>query len=199
MMVGSPHTNGNGTARLDERPLPTAPAVVSQRGPLRMGLPGVYQDNDFAMRFVGALETVLDPLGATLDSLHHYLDPELAPRPVLDLMCAWLGLETEPEMDDATLRRLAQGGAELSRRRGTKRGLELAFALRFPELKLKVEDERGVSWPGHEPSPGPARFVVTCATPISPSVRAQLVDCIARETPVHVSYKLRGKITGGDS
>ena len=51
---------------------------------LRGGLPAVYQEGDFGMRFVGALEPMLDPIVALLDALPAHFDPDLAPRDVLD-------------------------------------------------------------------------------------------------------------------
>src|SRR5215218_8802780 len=104
-MNGNGNGTGNGAApgftgsgfgtrtlrALDRAMEPTTPEVISRRGSLRHGLPAVYQDSDFAMRFVGALEQVLDPIHATLDGLHHHLDPDHAPRGFLDLLCAWLG------------------------------------------------------------------------------------------------------------
>ena len=71
------------------------PPVASSRAYLRGGLPAVYQDGDFGMRFVGALETVLDPIVAMLDALPAHFDPDHAPRDVLDLLAAWLGVELD--------------------------------------------------------------------------------------------------------
>lgn len=170
------------------------PEVISRRGILRFGLPGVYQESDFSMRFVGALEEVLDPIGATLDSLHHYLDADFAPRGVLELVCAWLGVETDEAMDTDELRRLARHAAELGRRRGTVRGLELALALAFPELPLRVEDGGGIAWPGSSPLEGPgSHFVVYCDRHIPEEQQVEVARCIEREKPVHASYRLRVK------
>ena len=45
------------------------------------------------MRFLAALEGVLDPIVAVLDTLPAHFDPELAPLDILDLAIEWLGLE----------------------------------------------------------------------------------------------------------
>src|SRR4051794_18822993 len=71
------------------------PRVASARRYLRSSLPAIYQQDDFAMRFVGALETVLDPIVAVLDALPAHFAPNLAPRHVLDLLTAWLGVEVD--------------------------------------------------------------------------------------------------------
>src|SRR5215213_8693219 len=122
------------------------PAVASERAYLRGGLPAVYQDGDFGMRFVGALEAVLDPIVAMIDALPAHFDPDHAPRDVLGLLAAWLGIELDESQPMPERRRLVTQAAELSRRRGTVRGLELALSLAFPGLPLRVEDNGGVSW-----------------------------------------------------
>ena len=55
------------------------PPVASTRAYLRNGLPALYQDGDFGMRFVGALEELLDPIVAVLDGAALPLRPELRP------------------------------------------------------------------------------------------------------------------------
>ena len=61
------------------------PSPASNRRYLRDGLPGLYRDDDFTMRFVGALEQVLDPIVSVLDALPAHFDPELAPLDILAL------------------------------------------------------------------------------------------------------------------
>ena len=71
------------------------PPVASSRAYLRDGLPAIYQDGDFGMRFVGALEELLDPIVAVLDALPAHFDPDHAPRDILDLLAAWLGVDLD--------------------------------------------------------------------------------------------------------
>src|SRR3954464_15935094 len=59
------------------------PEVASSRAYLRNGLPAMYQDGDFGMRFVGALETVLDPIVAVCRALPAPFNPHPAPRALL--------------------------------------------------------------------------------------------------------------------
>ena len=111
------------------------PEVVSARGYLRNSLPAIYQDDDFGLRFVGALETLLDPIVGTLDVLDRYFHPTLAPRDVLDLLAAWLGLTRRR----VVARRAAARGARRARassRAGAapRPGLKLALEHRLPRL-----------------------------------------------------------------
>ena len=106
------------------------PASVSGRRYLRDNLPRIYSEGDFGMRFVGALEALLDPLVAALDNLPEHFDPTYAPRDVLDLLTGWLGLEHDEARSGEERRRIVQMAPELMRRRGTRAGLELGAGAR---------------------------------------------------------------------
>jgi phage tail-like protein len=170
-----------------------APAPVSSRRYLRGGLPAVYQESDFAMRFVGAFERVLDPLVAVIDALPAHFDPELAPLDILELAIGWLGLEHNEAQPAAELRTLVGRAAELARLRGTYDGMALALKLNFPELPLRVEDGGGVRWSvgGRLADPEPPAFVVYCDEPISKDKAASVVRVIESIRPAHVAYRLR--------
>jgi len=171
------------------------PAVASSRAYLRGGLPAMYQDGDFGMRFVGALEAVLDPIVAVIDALPAHFNPDHAPRDVLNLLAAWLGIEVDESQPLPERRRLVRQAAELSRRRGTVRGLELALALAFPRLPLRVEDNGGVTWGADEPAreSSASAFVVYCDKPIPETSQAAVARCIEHYKPVQCTYRLRVK------
>ena len=171
------------------------PAVASSRAYLRGGLPAMYQDGDFGMRFVGALEAVLDPVVAVIDALPAYFNPDHAPRDVLDLLAAWLGIEVDESQPLRERRALVRQSAELSRRRGTVRGLELALGLAFPKLPLRVEDLGGVRTapPKEGIEVPPATFIVYCDKPIAEEVQAGVARCIEQYKPVGTTYRLRVK------
>src|SRR5262245_50981482 len=124
----------------------TTPEVASSRAYLRGGLPSVYQEGDFGMRFIGALESLLDPIIAVLDALPAHFDPDHAPRDLLGLMAAWLGVDLDESQDLRHQREMVRRSAELGRRRGTVHGLELALELSYPGVPLRAEDQGGVRW-----------------------------------------------------
>jgi phage tail-like protein len=171
------------------------PPVASTRAYLRNGLPSLYQDGDFGMRFVGALEELLDPIVAVLDGLPKHFDPNHAPRDILELMSAWLGVDLDESQPIAVQRDTIRRAAELGRRRGTKGGLELALSLAFPGVPLRVEDEGGVvaSLNAERVESKPAQFVVYCDMPVSEDVQAAVARCIEQFKPVHTAYRLRVK------
>jgi phage tail-like protein len=180
--------------RLASGPKETPP-VASSRAYLRSGLPAVYQEGDFGMRFVGALETLLDPIVAVLDALPAHFSADHAPRDVLGLLSAWLGVELDESQTPAQRREMVRQAAELSRRRGTRAGLELALSLGFPQLPLRVEDPGGVRTapPEEGMEVPPAAFIVYCDKPIAEDVQAGVARCIEQYKPVHTSYRLRVK------
>jgi phage tail-like protein len=171
------------------------PPVASTRAYLRNGLPSLYQDGDFGMRFVGALEELLDPIVAVLDALPAHFDPNHAPRDVLELLAAWLGVDLDESQELRHQREMVRRSAELGRRRGTVKGLELALALHFPGVPLRVEDNGGVHWAGKPmpAEPAPQSFIVYCDRPVDEAVQAAIARCIEQYKPVHTTYRLRVK------
>jgi phage tail-like protein len=172
-----------------------SPPAVSGRRHLRDNLPGIYGEGDFGMRFVGALEAVLDPLVAALDNLPEHFDPVHAPRDVLDLLTAWLGLEHDEARSGEERRMIVRMAPELMRRRGTREGLELALSLAFPGVPLRVEDGGLVTWSLEdgepEPEPAPPSFVVYCDVPLPEQRLAAVARLIEQAKPAHVGYRLR--------
>jgi phage tail-like protein len=179
------------------------PTPVTNRRYLRNGLPEIYQEQDFAMRFVAALEGVLDPVVALLDALPAHFDPELAPLDLLDLATKWLGLEHNEAQPAPQLRNLVRRTAELGRLRGTRAGVDMALQLNFPHLPLRVEDAGGVvvSTGGELPTPPPPSFVVYCDRAIAQDEAAEVARVIESVKPVHVGFRLRikGPKREGDS
>jgi phage tail-like protein len=174
-----------------------APPSASARRFLRDNLPGIYGEGDFGMRFVSAFEALLDPLMAALDNLPEHFDPVYAPRDVLDLLTAWLGLEHDEARSGEERRMIVRMAPELMRRRGTREGLELALSLAFPGVPFRVQDGGSVTWSldadaDAEPSEPPG-FVVYCDVPLSEPRLAAVARLIDQAKPAHVDYRLRVK------
>ena len=171
------------------------PAVVSERAYMRGALPAVFQENDFGMRFVGALEVVLDPIVAVLDALPAHFDPDHAPRDILSLLAAWLGVDLDESQEIRHQREMVRRAADLGRKRGTVTGLELALSLAFPNVPLRIEDQGGVRWSldQHPIDAPPPSFIVYCDKPVQEEVQAGIARCIEQHKPVGTSYRLRVK------
>ena len=173
----------------------TTPPVASSRAYLRAGLPAVYQEGDFGMRFIGALETLLDPIVAVLDALPAHFDPDHAPRDILNLVASWLGVDLDESQEIRHQREMVRRAADLGRKRGTVAGMELALSLAFPNVPLRVEDQGGVRWSldQHPVDAPPPSFIVYCDKPVAEEVQAGIARCIEQHKPVGTSYRLRVK------
>lgn len=197
-----------------------APRVVSQRATLRKAMPSIYHDPDgdpsahldptgnrdpFAIRFLGALERVLDPIGAVLDTLPEHFSTDHATRPMLDMLAAWIGVdidvhEVHEQAEDGAAalearRTAVRMAAELAKTRGTTGGLMLALELTFPDLKFRIEDGGSVRWPGDGVTAEvePPRFVVYLQDRVSLDRQIAIAQCIDRHKPVQATYRLRVK------
>lgn len=196
------------------------PPAASLRSYLRDGLPAVYRDRararstrsfahrvdpavpgePFAMRFVGGLERVLDPIVAMLDLLPGHLDVSIAPPDWIALLGEWLGLELDAglEPDPARLlaahRRLVDSANEITRQRGTRAGLELLLKLAFKDLELEVRDSGGVTWSTDasrlQPAADPTLTVV-CPASVDPARTAAIRRVVDDVKPAGVAFELR--------
>ena len=173
----------------------TTPPVASSRAYLRAGLPAVYQESDFGMRFIGGLEELLDPIVAVLDALPAHFDPDHAPRDILNLLAAWLGVDLDESQEIRHQREMVRRAADLGRKRGTVAGMELALKLAYPDVPLRIEDQGGVRWSldQHPVDAPPPSFVVYCDKPVVEEVQAGIARCIEQHKPVGTRYRLRVK------
>lgn len=194
--AAGPRRFATGTHRVRKDVNGATPPFVSARGYLRSGLPAVYQEGDFGLRFVGALETLLDPIVGLLDTLPAHFTPDLAPEDVLELLGAWVGIDFDEHWPEERRRELARRAGELGRQRGTRAGLESALKIAFPHLPLRVEDGGSVRTATDVeslPAGKAPEFVVYCDAPIEEHDQASVARMIEQVKPVHVKYRLRVK------
>lgn len=180
-----------------------APASVSARRHLRDGMPDIYRRDatarrddppPFVMRFLAALEEVLDPIVASLDSLPAHFDSDLAPDHALAGMAAWLGVDEVESLPETQRREAVLRAGELGRLRGTRAGLQLVLGLFFPEMEIRINDHGNVvvSEDAEEAAPpASASFDVVCDQALPPETQLAVARCIERWKPVHAHYKLR--------
>ncbi len=100
----------------------TVPGLATPH-PIGERLPALYQEDEFAQRFVGALDEVLAPVFSVLDCLDSYLDPWLAPPDFLDWLADWVALTLDEGWTVPQRRELIAHAVSLHRGRGTATGL----------------------------------------------------------------------------
>ena len=76
-------------------------------------LPAIYQGEEFLGQFLAGLDDVLAPVIATLDCLHGYVDPAVAPPDFVEWLGEWVGLTLEEDWSDARRRRLVARASEM--------------------------------------------------------------------------------------
>ena len=192
--------NGSGPEHL----IDATPATVSVRRHLRDGVPDIYRRDAFArrdqpppfvMRLLQALEEVLDPIVATLDSLPAHLNVDLAPEHALAGLATWLGVDEVESLPADQRREAVRRAGELARLRGTAAGLQLALSLFFPQITVRINDHGSVSVSEAADEPAPpasvASFDVICEQSLPPETQMAVARTIERWKPVHAHYKLR--------
>lgn len=158
--------------------------------PFEDALPALLQEDDFACRFLGAFDTVLAPVFASLDSFTAYLDPGTAPEDFLEWVAGWFGLELDATWSVERRRASVREVVELYRWRGTVRGVR-AHVLLHLGFESEVIERGGVAW---SPTPGGAvpgedtgTVTVRIRVPDPDAVHRERVDAVVRSVvPAHL-------------
>ena len=164
--------------------------------PLGHLLPGLYHDNDLAQRFTGALDTVLAPVLATLDSSDAYVDPRLAPLDFVEWLAEWVGVELDASWPQSRQRSLVARAGELYAWRGTVRGVTEAVAI-YTGVEPEVSETGGTAWAGGPPPSGrlpgdPAGLLLVRVRvpPGEPIDAGRLDRLVAAAKPAHIAHKV---------
>jgi phage tail-like protein len=162
--------------------------------PLGLMLPALYQEDDFAQRFISAFDDSLAPIISTLDNLEAYVDPRLAPEDFLDWLSGWVGVVFDDRWSADRRREIVAKAASLHRRRGTLAGIREAVQL-VVDGDVEVTDNGGARssrLPGTA-LPGTAQAQVTVrvrvADPASVDTR-RLSAVVAAVKPAHVPHRV---------
>ncbi|MFT2016851.1 phage tail protein [Streptomyces sp. 796.1] len=162
--------------------------------PLADQLPAVYLDQDFLVRFLGALDEVLAPVLLTLDNLPAHLHPRTAPEDFVDWLAGWVAARTDRERPVEQRRAVVAGAVVRHRRRGTLAGLAAAIAVETGH-EPEITESGGTTWslaPG-DPLPGstPPWVRVRLRVPEPERIdRAHLLRLVAAEVPAHLGYRV---------
>lgn len=162
--------------------------------PLGPTLPGIFQDDAFAQRFISAFDEVMAPVFAALDDLSAYLDPALAPEDFLDWLGGWVGVGLDHTWPLERRRAFAASAVELFRMRGTASGLA-AHAAIFTggDVEIVESGAAGFSAVPNASIPGdpePSLLVrVTVADPATVSL-PHLDALVASAKPAHVPHRI---------
>jgi phage tail-like protein len=155
--------------------------------PLGFTLPALFQEDDFAQRFVSGLDPALAPVFTTLDCQDAYLDAQLAPEDFLEWIAGWLGIELDETWPVERQRALVSRMVELYGRRGTVTGLTELVTI-YTGAEPEIEDNGGAAWspvPGGElPGSPEAKLRVRARATQADAKRVRAL--VAAGTPAHV-------------
>jgi phage tail-like protein len=181
-----------------------APPVERKRGlvsslstphPLGQYLPSLYQEDDFAQRFLSAFDAALAPIFSTLDNLTAYMDPWLAPEDFLDWLGSWFGLVLDEAWSVERRRALVANAFEFYRMRGTSRGLKAHVEV-FTGGTVEVIDTGGLatSTTAGAPFPGSPNFAVLVRIQVDDPTAVNMVRLealVAAAKPAHLTHKIQ--------
>ncbi|GAA3058492.1 phage tail protein [Actinokineospora globicatena] len=177
----------------------TAAADVPVRHPIGDRLPAIYAENDFTQRFTAALDEVIAPLFAVLDSFADYLDPALAAPDFLDWLCTWVAVESDEAWSAQQRRDMVGAAVATHRRRGTAPGIGGQLEL-LTGGQVEITDsggcvvraEHGGPLPGTDL--GEVRVLVRVADPSAVDVAA-VRAAVTESVPVHLRVTV--EVVGG--
>ena len=162
--------------------------------PIIRMLPAVYQEDEFADRFVAGFDDVIAPVLSTLDCLVDYFDPYLAPEDFLEWIAGWVGISLEEGWPIERRRAVVATAVEMYRMRGTVAGLRANLQV-LTGGQVEIADSGGVAWsknPGADmPGEASPRLAVRIRVPDPSSVPMDLVDsAVAAAKPAHVVHRV---------
>ena len=167
--------------------------------PFGPALPRVFQEDDFAQRFVGAFDDVLAPIFCALDNWDAYIDPALAPEDFLEWLSSWVGVELDETWPIERRRALVAKAVELYRWRGTVKGLRDTVAI-YTDSEPEIVESGGMvasTSPGTK-FPGKAAAEVTVKVKVKDPATvdtARLERLVEAAKPAHVIAKV--EVTSG--
>jgi phage tail-like protein len=162
--------------------------------PLIGYLPSVYADDPFTVRWTAALDEVLAPLVSTIDCVHGYLDPMLAPTDFVHWLAGWFGVVLDESWTERAQRAVVAEAVELFRMRGTMAGLRRHLEV-VVDGRVEITESGGVSTserPRPEPPSDVRHWVAVRVFPNDAgSTSEAAVEAVIRAAkPVHVQHTL---------
>jgi phage tail-like protein len=152
-------------------------------------LPGVFQrtahEGSPLMALLGVMDVLHAPTEAMLAELDALFDPRRAPDRFVPFLARWVDLDLPVTTGLGRLRELVAAGVELSRWRGTARGLLLFLSTATGRRDFEL-DERV---PGSDGLPRPFHIRVRAPAELAPH-RPMLERIIELEKPAYVTYEL---------
>ena len=146
-------------------------------------LPDIYwgNGNDFIIRFLALLESILEPIKWNVDNFDLYLDPRTAPMEFLSWLASWFDITFDESWAEGSRRTLLTEAHNIYRLRGTVWALSRLLEI-YTGFKPEIDDQSR--------SLDPFTFLVRIPLPerqVNRSIIERLIDA---NKPAHTSYQL---------
>lgn len=145
--------------------------------PLLGILPGLYAEDDLAVRLTSVFDEALAPVVSTLDNFGAYLDPALAPDDFVELLGSWVAAFSDLRIPAERQRLLVAAATELHRTRGAAHALRETLRLACG-VDAEITESGGTAWSAQAGSEPPGQE------------RAQLVVRVPREADEAVVHRI---------
>jgi phage tail-like protein len=168
-----------------EEPLPSPYPLIDY-------LPAVFGDSQFAVRWTAAFDDVLAPIINTIDCLHGYVDPLLAPEEFVRWLSSWFGVLLDESWPMSAQRMVVAEAVDLFRMRGTMAGLRRHLAV-VVDGEVEITESGGASCsvrPRPDPPTDVEHWVRVVVTPRGHLSEAAVLAVIRAAKPVHVIHTL---------
>jgi phage tail-like protein len=169
-------------------------AGLESASPLGPMLPAIYQEDEFAMRFIAGFDDVIAPVLLTLDCLIDYFDPALTATDFLEWLAGWVGIEVDEAWETERRRAAVATAVEMYRMRGTISGLRANLEV-LSGGEVEITDSGGVAWSTSPMGPLPGqespRLAVRVTLPEVTDRTTRAVDAIVTAAkPAHVVHRV---------
>lgn len=185
--------------RDDETALPPDPAHRRAHRLLQY-LPGIYSSDDFAARFLGIFEHILDPIEQQVRNLPYYFDPPTAPPALVPWLAEWVAQAEGAGWPLAAQRGLIKNAVRIFTHRGTLAGLKLhlqALGVADPLITdngdgFRLGHDARLGYNTHLGRERPGWFTVTLPVADPAALDTDLArEAIESSQPVGARYVLR--------
>lgn len=160
--------------------------------PIASLLPVVYQEDPFTVRFTAGLDEVLSVIVTTIDSMHAYVDPDVAPADFLHWLAGWVGLTLDDRWPLHRRRSAVRHAVAFYRMRGTVSGLRMQLEQLFGGT-VEIVDNGGVAWSRTPDGPLPGQAAPRLAVRLTTDaeLRPGEVDAVVvAAKPAHVIHRV---------
>lgn len=119
----------------------TLQVAVFGKGKYLGYLPEIYDNDDFASRFLMFFESFWKPISQQIDQGEYYYDPDLTPPAFIPWLASWLGLPVDPSLPLNRVRTLLKNAMMIYQYRGTHQALKTYLEI-YTDGEVEIVEQR---------------------------------------------------------